>query len=143
MFPAYIEFPGISNFPPFPLKFDTSGFYCTYTFKDRFLSPCFSQYFQGTVLIKNADELKNFSRGEETMLESQIKAIADAGADVVVGGAKFGDMALHYLNKYGLMGVRLTSKWDVRRLSKAVGATALPRMVSLKKKKTYCQFLLC
>ena len=65
------------------------------------------------------------------MLESQIKAIADAGADVVVGGGKFGDMALHYLNKYGLMGVRLTSKWDVRRLCKAVGATALPRMVSI------------
>lgn len=83
---------------------------------------------KGTVLIKNADELKNFSRGEENMLESQIKAIADAGVEVIVGGSKFGDMALHYLNKYGLMGVRLPSKWDVRRLSKAVGATALPRM---------------
>ncbi|KAK3923082.1 T-complex protein 1 subunit theta [Frankliniella fusca] len=98
---------------------------------------------KGTVLIKNADELKNFSRGEENMLESQIKAIADAGADVVVGGAKFGDMALHYLNKYGLMGVRLTSKWDLRRLCKAVGATALPRMTAPTKEEMGYADIVC
>jgi len=71
----------------------------------------------------------NFSRGEENLLEEQIKAIADSGADVIVAGAKFGDMALHYINKYKMMAVRLNSKWDVRRLCKAVGATALPRLV--------------
>lgn len=86
-------------------------------------------YFQGTVLIKTADELMNFSRGEENLLEEQIKAIADSGADVIVAGAKFGDMALHYINKYKMMAVRLNSKWDVRRLCKAVGATALPKLV--------------
>lgn len=85
---------------------------------------------QGTVLIKSADELMKFSRGEENQLEDQIKAIAATGANVVVAGAKFGDMALHYLNKYGLMGVRLNSKFDLRRLCKAVNATALPRLVS-------------
>lgn len=83
---------------------------------------------KGTVLIKSADELMKFSRGEENQLEEQIKAIADSGANVVVAGAKFGDMALHYLNKYGLMGVRLNSKFDLRRLCKAVNATALPRL---------------
>jgi len=83
---------------------------------------------KGTVLIKTAAELQDFSRGEETLLESQIKAIADSGAKVVVSGGKIGDMALHYLNKYGLMAVRLSSKWDVRRLCKAVGATPLPKM---------------
>merc|ERR1719445_3000119 len=83
---------------------------------------------KGTVLIKTAEELTNFSRGEETQLENQIKAIADTGADVVVAGGKFGDMALHYINKYNMMGVRLMSKWDVRRLARATGATALPKM---------------
>lgn len=71
-----------------------------------------------------------FSRGEESMLEEQIKAIADTGANVIVAGAKFGDMALHYVNKYGMMAVRLNSKFDLRRLCKAVNATALPRLVS-------------
>jgi len=83
---------------------------------------------KGTVLIKTAEELETFSRGEETQLEKQIKEIADAGVDVVVAGGKFGDLALHYVNKYNMMAVRLMSKWDVRRLARATGATALPKM---------------
>lgn len=65
------------------------------------------------------------------VLEEQIKAIADAGVTVIVAGGKFGDMALHYLNKYKIMGVRLMSKFDLRRLCKSVSATALPRLVSI------------
>jgi len=68
------------------------------------------------------------------MLESQIKSIADTGVTVIVTGAKFGDMALHYLNKFGIMGVKLPSKWDVRRLCKTVGATPLPRLVRTRKR---------
>jgi len=85
---------------------------------------------KGTVLIKTAEELTNFSRGEETQLENQIKAIADSGAEVIVAGGKIGDMATHYINKYNMMAVRLMSKWDIRRLSRATGATALPRMTA-------------
>lgn len=83
---------------------------------------------KGTVLINSAEELKKFSRGEESLLEQQIKAIADSGAKVVVAGAKFGDMALHFCNKYDLMAVRLMSKFELRRLSKAVNGTVLPRL---------------
>jgi len=83
---------------------------------------------KGTVLIKTAEELQTFSRGEESQLEKQIKEIADAGVDVIVAGGKFGDLALHYVNKYNMMAVRLMSKWDVRRLARATGATALPKM---------------
>ncbi|XP_037080623.1 T-complex protein 1 subunit theta-like [Pollicipes pollicipes] len=85
---------------------------------------------KGTVLIKSAQELKDFSRGEENQLEEQIKAIAATGAKVIVAGGKFGDMALHYVNKYGLMAVRIMSKFDLRRLCKTVGATALPRLTA-------------
>jgi len=83
---------------------------------------------KGTVLIKTAQELTDFSKGEEDLLEKQIKEIVDSGAKVVVSGGKIGDLALHYLNKYGLMAVRLTSKWDVRRLCRAVNATPLPKL---------------
>uniref|UniRef100_A0A1L8DU97 T-complex protein 1 subunit theta n=1 Tax=Nyssomyia neivai TaxID=330878 RepID=A0A1L8DU97_9DIPT len=85
---------------------------------------------KGTVLIKTADELKNFSRGEENLLEEQIRAIAATGAKVVVSGGKFGDMALHFMNKHGLMAVRLLSKFDLRRLCKAVNGTVLPRLTA-------------
>lgn len=83
---------------------------------------------KGTVLIKSAAELMNFSKGEENLLEAQIKAVADTGAKVIVAGSKFGDMALHYLNKYNILAVRLNSKFDLRRLSKALNGTVLPRL---------------
>ncbi|MBV94479.1 T-complex protein 1 subunit theta, partial [Eschrichtius robustus] len=82
----------------------------------------------GTVLIKTAEELMNFSKGEENLMDTQIRAIAGTGANVVVTGGKVADMALHYANKYDIMLVRLNSKWDLRRLCKTVGATALPRL---------------
>ncbi|XP_037941537.1 T-complex protein 1 subunit theta-like [Teleopsis dalmanni] len=94
---------------------------------------------KGTVLIKSADELMNFSAGEENLLESQIKSIAEAGVKVVVSGGKVGDMALHFLNKYGLMAVRLNSKFDLRRLSRAVNGTVLPRIATPSQEELgYC-----
>ncbi|KAL7021829.1 hypothetical protein ACKWTF_012045 [Chironomus riparius] len=83
---------------------------------------------KGTVLIKTAEELKNFSKGEENLLEEQIKAIAETGTKVIVAGGKFGDMALHFINKYNMMAVRLNSKFDLRRLAKTVNGTVLPRL---------------
>ncbi|OTF80454.1 T-complex protein 1 subunit theta-like protein, partial [Euroglyphus maynei] len=85
---------------------------------------------KGTVLIKTAEELKNFSKGEENVLEAQIKAIADSGAKVIVSGGKYGDLALHYINKFGMMAVRLQSKFDLRRLCQTVGATALTKLIA-------------
>lgn len=94
---------------------------------------------KGTVLIKTADELLNFSRGEESLLEKQIKDIADTGVKVIVAGAKFGDMALHFLNKYNIMAVRLTSKFELRRLAKTVNATVLPRLTTpTAEEQGYC-----
>lgn len=48
----------------------------------------------------------NFSKGEENLMDMQVKAIADSGVNVVVTGGKVADMALHYANKYSLMLVR-------------------------------------
>lgn len=83
---------------------------------------------KGTVLIKSADELVNFSRGEEELLESQIKAIADSGVKVIVSGAKFGELGLHYCDKYKLTALRLSSKFDVKRLCRSIGAAALLKL---------------
>ena len=83
---------------------------------------------KATVLIKNAEELVNFSQGEEELLEQQIKAIAETGANVIVSGGKFGPLALHYVDKYKMTAVRLTSKFDVKRLCRTVGAAALLKL---------------
>ncbi|KJH45781.1 putative T-complex protein 1, theta subunit [Dictyocaulus viviparus] len=83
---------------------------------------------KGTVLIENAEELMGFAKGEENEVESQVKALADNGVQVVVAAGKFGDLYLHFLNKYKIMGVRLTSKFDLRRLCRTIGAQAQARI---------------
>jgi len=87
---------------------------------------------KGTVLINTADELLNYSKGEEDEVEAQVKALADNSVNVVVAGGKFGDLYLHFLNKYKIMGVRLTSKFDMRRLCRTVGGQAQTRITAPK-----------
>lgn len=80
------------------------------------------------MLLKNAGELLSFSKGEEQQLEQMIKEIVDAGVRVVVVSSGVGDLALHYANRYGLMIVKCLSKFDLRRLCKVTGATAMTRL---------------
>jgi len=83
---------------------------------------------KGTVLITNADELLNFSKSEEEAMEKIVKPMAESGVSVIVSGGKIGELALHMLEKYKIMGVRMPSKWDIRRVAKLVGATVLPKL---------------
>lgn len=39
----------------------------------------------------------------------QVKAVSEAGCNVVVSGGKVGEMALHFLNKYKIMTIRLAT----------------------------------
>ena len=57
-----------------------------------------------------------------------VKEIADAGVKVVVVGSGVGELALHFANRYGLVIVKCLSKFDLRRLCKVTGATALTRL---------------
>jgi len=83
---------------------------------------------KGTVLLKSAEELLSFSKDEESNIESQIKAIHDAGINTIVSGGKIGEMALHFLNKYQIMAIRLMSKFDLRRVAKTINAVVMPKL---------------
>ncbi|KAI6207159.1 hypothetical protein M3Y94_00998400 [Aphelenchoides besseyi] len=85
---------------------------------------------KGTVLMNNAEDLLEFSKTEESEVENQVKALHEAGVNVVVAAGKFGDIYLHYLNKYKIMGVRLVSKFDMRRLCRTIGAQAQARVIA-------------
>ncbi|TFY73328.1 hypothetical protein EWM64_g10684, partial [Hericium alpestre] len=58
---------------------------------------------KGTVLIKNADEMLNFTRGEEQHMEKIFSELAASGVKVVIGGSSIGDLALHYLNRHHIL----------------------------------------
>ncbi len=94
---------------------------------------------KGTVLLHNAKEMLDFSKGEEVQLEKVpplrnlsllqiIKEIADSGVRVVVAGQSIGELALHYLNRYSILVIKVLSKFDLRRLCRVVGATPLARL---------------
>ncbi|RXK42478.1 T-complex protein 1, theta subunit [Tremella mesenterica] len=83
---------------------------------------------KGTVLLKKADELLNFTRGEEKQLEGYFKEIADSGVKLIIAGSGIGDLALHYLNRLDIGVIKVLSKFDLRRLCRVVGATPLARL---------------
>lgn len=83
---------------------------------------------KGTVLLHNAKEMLDFTKGEENQLETIIKELHDSGVRVVVAGATVGELALHYLNRYGILVIKLLSKFELRRLCRVVGATPLARL---------------
>ncbi|CAO3597678.1 unnamed protein product [Absidia cylindrospora] len=94
---------------------------------------------KGTVLIHNAQEMLNFSKDEEKHMEKIFQELADAGVKVVVTGAGIGELALHYLNRFNIMAVKVLSKFDLRRLCRVVGGTALARMgAPMPEEMGYC-----
>lgn len=83
---------------------------------------------KGTVLLHNAKEMLDFSKGEEAQLEAAIKELYDVGLRVVVAGSTVGELAMHYLNRYGILVIKILSKFELRRVCRVVGATPLARL---------------
>ncbi|ROW17494.1 hypothetical protein VPNG_00901 [Cytospora leucostoma] len=83
---------------------------------------------KGTVLLHNAKEMLDFTKGEEDQLEAAIKELHDVGIRVVIAGSTVGELAMHYLNRYGILVIKILSKFDLRRICRVVGATPLARL---------------
>ncbi|XP_066362407.1 T-complex protein 1 subunit theta-like isoform X3 [Miscanthus floridulus] len=83
---------------------------------------------KGTVLIHSAEQLENYAKTEEAKVEELIKAVADSGANVIVSGAAVGDMALHFCERYKLMVLKISSKFELRRFCRTTGAIAILKL---------------
>ncbi|XP_044483796.1 T-complex protein 1 subunit theta-like [Mangifera indica] len=83
---------------------------------------------KGTVLIQNAEQLENYAKTEEAKVEELIKAVADSGAKVIVSGAAVGEMALHFCERYKLMVLKISSKFELRRFCRTTGAVAILKL---------------
>lgn len=80
---------------------------------------------KGTVLIENDKELMNFSKTEEKEVDDLIRGLKESGVNCVVTGSAIDDMAGHFLEKYGIMALKIGSKFELRRLCRAVNARPL------------------
>eukprot|EP00747_Dinoflagellata_sp_TGD_P162992 gnl/TRDRNA2_/TRDRNA2_181228_c0_seq1.p1 gnl/TRDRNA2_/TRDRNA2_181228_c0~~gnl/TRDRNA2_/TRDRNA2_181228_c0_seq1.p1 ORF type:complete len:542 (-),score=144.15 gnl/TRDRNA2_/TRDRNA2_181228_c0_seq1:61-1686(-) len=82
---------------------------------------------KGTVLIESAEQLMNFTKGEEAKMEEFIKGIKDADVGVVISGGAVSEIALHYLNKFDILCLKIMSKFELRRICRTVGAVSIIR----------------
>lgn len=83
---------------------------------------------KGTVLIRSGAELETYAKSEEARMEEIVKGVADAGVRIIFSGAAIGEMAMHFLEKYGIMAVRVPSKFDLRRVCRTTGAVAMVKV---------------
>jgi T-complex protein 1 subunit theta len=83
---------------------------------------------KGTVLLKSAKELEEYSLSEEAAIEKMIKEISDSGVNVVVSNGAISEMSQHFLERYGIMVIKCPSKFETRRICKSIGATGLARV---------------
>ena len=51
-------------------------------------------------MLKNANDLLNYTKGEEEAFEKFIQGLAEAGVKVVVGSGSMSELAVHYFEKY-------------------------------------------
>ncbi|ETO31624.1 hypothetical protein RFI_05498 [Reticulomyxa filosa] len=77
---------------------------------------------KGNVLLHNAEELLNYNKGEEENMHKIIKGMYDLGVRVLISGEKIGEMALHFIDKYKMVAMHVTSKWTLRRLCRSLKA---------------------
>ncbi|GFP91834.1 T-complex protein 1 subunit theta [Phtheirospermum japonicum] len=83
---------------------------------------------KGTVLIHSAEQLENYAKTEEAKVEELIKSVADSGAKIIVSGSAVGEMALHFCERYKLMVLKISSKFELRRFCRTTGAVGLLKL---------------
>jgi T-complex protein 1 subunit theta len=83
---------------------------------------------KGTVLIEDADHLKNYNKSEEDAMEQLVSEIASSGVNVCIFGSGISEIALHFLERAKMMVCKVNSKFELRRLCQATGATAMVRV---------------
>eukprot|EP00455_Lapot_gusevi_P045403 TRINITY_DN5801_c0_g2_i1.p1 TRINITY_DN5801_c0_g2~~TRINITY_DN5801_c0_g2_i1.p1 ORF type:complete len:540 (+),score=224.37 TRINITY_DN5801_c0_g2_i1:86-1705(+) len=83
---------------------------------------------KGTVLINSAEELLNYNASEEQLMEKHVQEIKEAGAGAVIIGGTISQLALHFLEKYHLLAIKVSSKHELRRLARCTGARMIPQL---------------
>lgn len=81
-----------------------------------------------TFLVTKAEQLEGFQRAQEDQMEKVVKSIADSGAQIVVVHGKIDELAMHFLERHGIMVVKLNSKFDVLRICKVVNGSPVLRL---------------
>lgn len=78
--------------------------------------------------MTSGKELEDYSKSEEDQFEGFIKGLADAGIQVVVCSGSMSETAVHFFEKYKIFAMKIMSKWELKRIARAVGATPVVKL---------------
>ncbi|ELP90624.1 T-complex protein 1 subunit theta, putative [Entamoeba invadens IP1] len=85
---------------------------------------------KGTVLLKDADQFKNFSTGEEQLMKGYVDQLKTAGVGLIICGGNVSDLALHYCDRAGIVVLRVPSTFDLKRICRVTGSTPFISLTS-------------
>ncbi|CAD2085337.1 T-complex protein 1 subunit theta, putative [Plasmodium vinckei lentum] len=83
---------------------------------------------KGTVLLRNAQELVNFTKGEEDQMKKIIENIKQAGVDVIIVNGAISDIAQHFCDANNIMTLKITSKFETIRICKLLNVHSLVKL---------------
>jgi T-complex protein 1 subunit theta len=87
----------------------------------------FSPESSSKVLIQNANDMINNTKEEEARLESIVKGIVKSGVAAVICGSSLSDLMYHLFEKYGLMTLHISSKFELQRVCQITGSCILSK----------------
>ena len=95
---------------------------------------------KGTVLIRDAQEMLSFSKDEEASCERTMNQLYDDGFRILVTNGSVGALMLHFANRLGIAIVKVATKFDLKRLCRAVGATPIQKFGPVEKREAgFCE----
>ncbi|GAW79469.1 T-complex protein 1, theta subunit [Plasmodium gonderi] len=83
---------------------------------------------KGTVLLNNAQELLNFTKGEEEQMKKMIQNIKKEGVDVIVVNGAISDIAQHFCDAEQIMTLKISSKFETLRICKLLNISSLVKL---------------
>jgi len=83
------------------------------------------------ISLSDPSQIQAFLDNEEQMIREMIDKIIDSGANVLFCQKGIDDLAMHYLSRAGILGVKRTKKSDMNRLEKATGAKTITNIEDL------------
>src|SRR5574341_836906 len=87
--------------------------------------------FEDKINSERPEQMQMFLDEETRMLKEMADKVVSAGANVVVCQKGIDDIALHYLNRAGIMAVKRAKESDITALAKATGARPISNLEDL------------
>jgi len=89
------------------------------------------------VLIENPEKLDAIRNREADITKERIQKILGSGANVVLTTGGIDDLCLKYFVEAGAMAVRRCNKADLKRISRATGATIVVNLANLEGEESF------